>query len=1312
MNGRRNRPARRDGASRLLGVFGAASTVALGLMASACGTRADDINWVQPGYVSKALFQTDDEWYIRRTIVKSETTNEYAIEGHGDLWIDRVKFRIEEGALIAYRPYEAIPGSQITDPSTEAERFEGSVLAAWPIVSHFDIIRGYDSLTGRETNVIQENTTDRPWTERQYMRVNFSNNLVEASFTAGAGVFDYPLNIISTGARWAHCDEEPTNPYCSRFSEDSIDLVQQVYLGMDLINCAAYVGYSYDGYGNCGFGEAKVRHNFTRIRNKSDFVPRDYPDSVVRKGADGKPIYDDDTGEVLREPIYDRFGVFRLEVPTYDRGYGNTESGRLWRAMIFNLWERHTDDSGAVLPYSARTPKPIIYYLNVEYPDRWRQAAREVAADYNRVFTSMVSDLTGKPADQLPAMFEIRDNDCNAGNIRSFVSTNPDLRFAVERVVCANGESCEDPLAKVGLGNLTRVCTSLENASRDPMTGKTAFDWQRIGDSRYSMVVWFSNPQQSGWGGLGPMHADARTGETITGTAYLRGMYYEASSATIVDYIEFINDEKSPEDIIYGQDIRKHISATLARQNQMTSSRAGSQFLTKMGARMDSLGDTIDAKLPEIDPNFQRNRMKRVEGTRVESDYLTDPLRISAATNGKWRPDSGAPIPDAGRFAATPNGWMDVMNPMSAVHDRTRRALTAAGFCFLQADFDPHWAGLALQLRDMNREDRYQFVGNMMIKHVMLHELGHNLSLSHNFEGSYDALNYFDTFWDAHWGSDLEKLQARYDEKRNTTVMEYMSGKGAFTDKLGKYDEAAIRFAYGEQVQVFNKADVTGGMTMRDWRYMSDYNKIPDYVCAGSAGGLGTGTACASPDEARRVLRERSWVTFDPQNPPANEVPYLFCDNYYDRRTPFCATFDYGSSQREIFANYYSTWSNYFFFNNFIRDRLTPLSWSANRAMMPVIYAMLHWSTVGQYYYFLRAFDAEGFSGTDLEADMLTTIGHGLNMAAEVMSTPEPIRMCPWPGTPVGTPGDADYVPQIYIPYYFLPDCDEYAAINSPYAIEREQIHPPLGAARPSALGFTDDFVEYDLAFVGSYFDKYNMMWLLGMVRNNLFMRFDFEGLRGAARHDRYNYSLFRILEPEIRDFYDKLIRLDPFLIDQSTATDLGSFWCRDPENPNAASMGYFEARSMIDPTTGEATGRPSSSCESGAIIYPTLLRNMPFDAMYFAHALFSSEFDTALDMGKSMKVYVVGSDDEFPEWRNLPADEVCSCVDALTGLDYRAVRQPAGVPDIGCRLIERACDSQNDYFQDEASDYYHDRWRAWFERLEFARDLGRIFDR
>ena len=50
-------------------------------------------------------------------------------------------------------------------------------------MSHFDIQRGYDTLSNRVTNVIDENTNDRAWYDRRYMRVNFAANLLETQQT-------------------------------------------------------------------------------------------------------------------------------------------------------------------------------------------------------------------------------------------------------------------------------------------------------------------------------------------------------------------------------------------------------------------------------------------------------------------------------------------------------------------------------------------------------------------------------------------------------------------------------------------------------------------------------------------------------------------------------------------------------------------------------------------------------------------------------------------------------------------------------------------------------------------------------------------------------------------------------------------------------------------------------------------------------------------------------------------------------------------------------------------------------------------------
>ncbi len=1306
----------RNAVGKLLAILGASATIALGV--AGCVPRNDDIDRVQPGYVRKAIFQTEDEWYYRRTIAKSETTQQYIIEGHGDIALDRIKFEVQEDYLIAYKPYEAIPG--IGYQELEGNTFyKGTILAAWPITSHFDIIRQYDALTGNDTNLIVENAVDRPWHERDYIRVAWNDNQIEGSYLADTSGYWIPVSLVTNGDYWVSLQEEPTDPYASRFAEDYVEVTNSSFLAMDLLMCAAFTGYSYAGYTNCGYGEAKVRHSFRRIKTPSDYIPRNYPDSVVRKGADGKPIYDPDTGEVERVSYYNRFGIFRIEVPTYDRGYGTTESGRLFRAMLFNLWERHTDDSGQELPYSQRTEKPIVYYLNADFPERYWKAAEtdangksvveEVAEDYSRIFTNMVADLKGVDASQVKDMFQIKPNDCNEDNIVSYVGDQSALLHAVRRAVCREGEACPEVTTGnirdvIGVGNLMKVCTSLEAATMD--LGDQAFSWQRIGDARYNMLVYLNNPQRSPWGGYGPMHADARTGETVSATSFIRGVSYEVGAANVVDYIEYMRDEKTTGEIIYGQDIRRHIADTLQRKGALSNMEPAAGFMDRLDGRMDRLGATRDELLQEA-PNsrHQANRLERIKGTPVEERVLSMES-LAMAGSGTWHPTQK--VTDELKDRASPLGMLEEQNPLSSQHAAAKATLGAMGYCFLEADFDPHWAGMAKALEGLDRKERYRIVRERMVKHVILHELGHNVGLAHNFEGTYDALNYNEKFWNLQSASAQEKRDQAQDEFRQTSVMEYIAqGKGAFGDFMGKYDEAALRFAYGNQVQVFDGPNVDtnlkGGEDLRAWRYLNDYTKIPDHLCG--PGG------CADEAAKQAVLSQRKWVNFDPQNPPAKEVPYLFCDNAWNRLTPFCATFDYGSNMREIGANYYSMWSDYFFFNNFVRNRLAPLSWTPTRAMIPAQYAMDYTNMLGHYFYYLNVTGGEEFRNSDLREDMATALANGINLAAEIVSTPRPERMCPWPNV----------TPPIYISHRFFRGntCDEYAPIDSAYAIDAQAIDVPLGDSRPVSIGLTEDYEEWGWAYVGSFFDKTNVIYMLGYRRPTL-QRFNY-----SLDFRNYYINLYRLFEPELLEFYDGLMNLDGFFIREATARTLGSYWCRDTDNPNSAYMGHFEPRKLLDPVTNTSLPGPSANCTQPATIMPAFVTNTPFNAMLAAHALFSSDFDAQLDMGKQLKIYVKGADDDYISWGNLPDCEsapansecICTMVDSLTGLEYRGYQgletpEPGQDPrqSLACRLVEFAKDAQSNYEQSQNDPRYKDNWREWVERLEYARQLYRIF--
>ncbi|NJK88069.1 MAG: hypothetical protein HC923_00880 [Myxococcales bacterium] len=1064
-----------------------------------------------------------------------------------------------------------------------------------------------------------------------------------------------PLNYIWTGLDWAHIETRPTDPYAARVSEDYIEFSNRVFVGVDTFTCWAMTGFSLANWfgENCGFGEVQVRHSFKKITTDTDFLPRYYPDSIVRKDASGEASVDAESGEVVREGIYERFGVFRLGTPTYDRGYGFTESGRLQRAMLFNIWENSTDAAGAPLPYAERQEKPIIYYLNTEYPPRYREVAAEVGSEYNRVFKAMVADLKGVDESEVMDMFEVRTNDCNEANIVSYVMNRPELTFAVGRATCSDlNPSCELPITpggrgtevctegdcagadrevlqrtleqKIGIGNLTRVCTSLESATYDRETGKTDFNWQRVGDLRYNFIVWLANPQDSGWGGYGPMHADALTGETIAATSYIRGVYYEIGAANVADYICFMNDEEdcSITEIAYGQSIRRDVAGAREDYLRLTQNRASTAMTNELRRRVKSaIRSEADAIPVDESGRSNQNRLARIAGTNIEKTLLTEEWE-ALLTGGTWLPHDGAKPRWIQEANLSLTDLYDHYSPFSPVQEEARQRMNAGGYCFLTQDLDPHWAGLALDLADLSRDERIRIIANRLVKHVILHEVGHNVGLAHNFEGSYDALNYKKQFWEILGTGTENEVANNLDEYRHTTVMEYMSSKGLFADELGNYDEAALRFAYGNQVQVLTSPNLDpnleGGEALEAWRYYNDYRKIPDYLCGGQ---------CPNRDVAVEVVSMRDWVDFDPQNPPRNEVPYLFCDNFLNFRTPFCAVFDYGSSLSEVQANNYNMWRYYYFFNSFARDRLSPYGWSFGQSLRPIQLILNTMDVTTQYFYILEATDPE-FQGTDLEEDMISVMLQSMNIATEIMGVPQPDRYCP-----LQFQGQS-------VPTYFTSftasangrPCDRELPITSPQMQASLAIDVNLGNGRPLGIGLSRDLEDRQVDYIGSVFDKQLIGLFIGSTSPRLF-RFNYD-------LDIRNFfiSSYRIFEPELRQFYRNLFVLDGFLSPR-VAENLASFWCRDPAAPDRADLGYLEPRRMFDLAATEFASFPpaSDACLEPAQIYPAFTLNLPEFSMLAAHVFLSSDFDERLDFGQDMRIYVKGAYDDPAAFSALP---------------------------------------------------------------------------
>ena len=153
-----------------------------------CTKGAPTANRIQPNLVDKEIFQ--GEWWVSQTVIEADaeaTGPTWTGDMGWDLALDkgqspvlgRIRWAIDENFLFAYRSFELVEG---VNTDADDASFRGQPLAAFEIVDHVDIRPQYNEVTGETRNIIEENTEDRRWFERDFMRVDWSKNHVSSFF--------------------------------------------------------------------------------------------------------------------------------------------------------------------------------------------------------------------------------------------------------------------------------------------------------------------------------------------------------------------------------------------------------------------------------------------------------------------------------------------------------------------------------------------------------------------------------------------------------------------------------------------------------------------------------------------------------------------------------------------------------------------------------------------------------------------------------------------------------------------------------------------------------------------------------------------------------------------------------------------------------------------------------------------------------------------------------------------------------------------------------------------------------------------------
>lgn len=334
-----------------LGLVAALAALAL----AGCAEQQAPINRVQPDYFDKAFFvgdkyqdaSDDPEFYSQATLVDvgygagqdGLFTSTYAQP------LSRVKWQVTENLLIARLAYERIKDSDGKGLGRATN--DGIVVAAYPITSHFDIARQYNTQTGEQMNVIVENTQDRPWYERQYMRVDWSKNL---------STDNYEFDTLSQMGVYGGVTYEPlAYAVLDPLDEDAphfdakqgyLDITNKAFARPLMVTFedwgftfpACFLDADFSGSApttQCSPVELTIRQSFRRVPD-NDYEPEDW---------DGYR--------------FQAFGAFTTDRKGYARQYGMTDAQ--WHRFInrYNIWERshrYADPVAMTGPVSCFTP--------------------------------------------------------------------------------------------------------------------------------------------------------------------------------------------------------------------------------------------------------------------------------------------------------------------------------------------------------------------------------------------------------------------------------------------------------------------------------------------------------------------------------------------------------------------------------------------------------------------------------------------------------------------------------------------------------------------------------------------------------------------------------------------------------------------------------------------------------------------------------------------------------------------------------------------------------------------------------------------
>ncbi len=788
-----------------------------------CASERDAVERVQPQAIPKTFFlganfkdsKDDPEFYGRTMIIDAP----YGAPGWGLFTnslnvMSRLKWEVTESQLVGRITYERVEGTDGKGKEGARSR-EGQVAYVFPITTHFDIRRDYNAQTGEESNVIVENTTDRPWYDREFFRVDWSHNQITAYDLDTLAMIGLEGGVTYENMAFNVTDPSDPNAPVYDWANGYFDVTNKLFAKPEMLYFPEW-GVTFPACmlpnaisggqapnGNCNSSEITVRHSFKRVVD-TDYEPAD---------IDGNR--------------FQNFGAFYGERYGYSREYGMVD--QKWHRFVqrYNIWEKsHTADvcssdsqcavstgshcdvfnGKCTIPYQQRKEKPIYWHYadgsNSMYFDATRDATLEWDTSMRiAVRTAKYAECravggancpevtTGEFAEEEDAMYLVKEVDaCRRGLVSQW-------NGKCDAMADDLGAKRKYSNAVVTIAKDQPMVTLCHSpvANEDPAGCGKKGTVARLGDLRFHLVTSVEGAATGSPWGIMTDSNDPVTGEKVSASINVWTHVNDLWAQGITDVMRYIAGEIPLSDITEGKYVKDWVeaarvastSASIFPQVSKDEIKKRVAALMRVDEKEVDLDKPVDANVSEQVRKLG-NRIRNVQAADVTSSNT--PLALARMNMAKGTPVEAAlmtrPMQELGKsspfYGNDPTGASSVLrnlNPMVQKELRRRKenALAKRGMCVMEfeATAPLGYAELSTVFQakfgSFNKDDSKEVQRDRALKMkdylrrraqyaVISHEMGHSFALRHNFVSSSDPYNYRPQYW-----------QLRTDDKKVTT---------------------------------------------------------------------------------------------------------------------------------------------------------------------------------------------------------------------------------------------------------------------------------------------------------------------------------------------------------------------------------------------------------------------------------------------------------------------------------------------------------------------------------------------------------------